>query len=164
MSASYSAVLFMHSNSKKIEIKWFLCSGSIKMQLAPNPSCVLEPSKYIVKISYVHWLGTTLVLLQLLLPIKISLSQVEQGRRSNCVSSRTGDKHDQSVAKYPYSFLDQSLLNNSLYASRMSTITMSIYWWTCSSDDKRMMTSLSSPIVWRWVLSNWIICASILSH
>lgn len=46
----------------------------------------------------------------------------------------------------------------------MSTITMLIHWWTSLSDDKRMMTSLSSPIAWTWVMPYWIVYAFILYH
>lgn len=91
MSASYSAVLFVHSNSKKLEIKCFLCSGSIKTKPAPEPSYILEPSKYKVHISYVQALGTTLVLLLLLLTVQMPFLLVELGRSSNFVSGGTGD-------------------------------------------------------------------------
>ena len=44
-SASYSAVLFVHSNSNLHERKCLFFWGSIKTQPAPDPSNVLEPSK-----------------------------------------------------------------------------------------------------------------------
>lgn len=48
MGASYSVVLFVHSNSKWLEIKFFLCSGFVKTQSAPESSRILDSSKYMV--------------------------------------------------------------------------------------------------------------------
>lgn len=87
MSASYYAVLFVHSNSKQLEIICFLCHGSTKTKRALDLSCVLESSKYNVQKSYVQGICSTLVLLLLLLlTIHMSFSLVGLGRSSNCVS------------------------------------------------------------------------------
>jgi hypothetical protein len=48
--ASYSAVLFVHSNSSLKEKKCRLSFGSMRMHPGPNYSCDLDPSKYKVQI------------------------------------------------------------------------------------------------------------------
>jgi hypothetical protein len=48
--ASYSAVLFVHSNSNLHYIKCCFPFGSMRMHPAPVPFCDLEPSKYKVQI------------------------------------------------------------------------------------------------------------------
>lgn len=94
MSASYSTMLFVHSNSKRIDITCFLCFGSIKIHPAPKPSYVFDPSKYMIHNSSIHGpfnalvqlLLLLLLLLFLLLPmlkcvIHVSFPSVWKGRR-----------------------------------------------------------------------------------
>jgi hypothetical protein len=47
--ASYSTVLFVHSNSSLQDRKCRLPLGLMRMHPAPDPSCDLEPSKYKVQ-------------------------------------------------------------------------------------------------------------------
>lgn len=84
-SASYLAVLFMHSNSKQLETKCFLFLGSIKTHSAPMPSYVLDPSKYKVHMPYVQGPLATLVVLTLLLlllqcNVQVSFLSIGKGR------------------------------------------------------------------------------------
>jgi len=65
-SASHSVVLFVHLNSKRLETKCFLCNGSVKTQMTPKPSSVLDTSKYKVHVLFVQGLLSTLVLQYLL--------------------------------------------------------------------------------------------------
>jgi len=104
-SASYSAMLFMHSNSKQIETRCFLFYGLIKTLPTPKLSCVFDPSKYMVHNFSVHGLFDALVLLLLLFlllmlllvlvqcTLHVSLPSVGKGRRPNCVFSGVGAGH-----------------------------------------------------------------------
>jgi len=99
-SASYSEMLLVHLNSKRLEIKCFLFFGLIKTHSAPEPSCVFDLSKYMVHNSSVHGLfdalspllllSLLLLLLMLKCIVHVSFPSVEQGRRPNCVSSGVG--------------------------------------------------------------------------
>ena len=86
--ASYSTVLFVHSNSSLQERNCLFFSRSIRTQPSPNPSCVLEPSKYENK--NLSSKSTWLVLLPMLetkFTILQSISSFhETWRSSYCVS------------------------------------------------------------------------------
>ena len=91
MSASYSIVLLVHSNSKRLEIRCFLCRGFTKTQPSLGPSCVFEPLKNEVQTPYVQEIHPTLVLLRLLSILQRSFVLVGLGMSSNCVSSGNGE-------------------------------------------------------------------------
>lgn len=95
MISSYSAVLFVHSNSKWLETKWFLFLESIKTHITLETSCVFDLSIYKVHKSYIKGPLSTLVLLTLLLlllksMVQASFSLVGQGRKPNYVPSGVG--------------------------------------------------------------------------
>ena len=91
MSALYSKLLLVHSNSKRRDrMHCFLC-GSMRMQPALEPSCIFEPSKYKVQILS----ATKLVPMLLLLCTSMLQDSLApfglQGRSSTYVYARIGD-------------------------------------------------------------------------
>ena len=70
---------------------------------------------------------------------------------------------DDSVEKYLFILLDQSLLSSKQYASCVSTKTMLMHWWTRLSWDNKMIMSRSSPMASTNVQSSWMIHAEIFS-
>ena len=71
----------------------FLYSGSVKKQLALEPFCVLDPSKYMYHMSFVQGPLATLVLLSLLLQTteQVSYSPIGHERILSYVSGGVGD-------------------------------------------------------------------------
>jgi hypothetical protein len=70
------------------------------------------------------------------------------------------------MEKYPFKTTDWSLLNMSTYVSRMSTIMLSIVWWTFGFKYNLTKTFFNSPITLTLDLSDymiWILYFSILA-
>jgi hypothetical protein len=67
-----------------------------------------------------------------------------------------------SVIKYPFNFSKQYRLSSSPSASDISTTMMSITWKNFGCVAILIMTSLSSPMTFTWVVSSCITCLALL--
>lgn len=106
MSASYSTMVFIHSNSKWFDIKCFIFFVLIKTHCTLEPSYIFGSSKYMVDNSYVCGPFNVLALLLLLQPlvllllllllpvlqcvVEVSFPLVGKGRRPNCMCNGVG--------------------------------------------------------------------------
>ena len=69
----------------------------------------------------------------------------------------SNNKWDQSITKYPLSFVDQSLLRTTPHSSGMSTTMMSMAWWTLDFVESQIRTHFISLMTFTFDLFNYMI-------